>query len=116
MDFIVGGKAQGKLAYVMQHYRISREDVCDGAVCTPEEAEHAAVLWRYHEFIRRFPECRPVFRGDAVVLCDEVGCGIVPVDREERQWRENVGRAGCVLAAEAERVTRIVCGIPIRLK
>lgn len=115
-EFVVGGKAQGKLNYVMEKYGFKKEEVCDGAVCTPEELESAAVVDRYHEFIRRFPESRPVFRRDAVVICDEVGGGIVPSDPEERKWREAAGRAGYRAAAEADSVVRVVCGIPVRLK
>ena len=37
MEFIVGGKAQGKLDYVLKKYGLTEEQVCDGAVCTPEE-------------------------------------------------------------------------------
>ena len=95
MEFIVGGKAQGKLDYVLKKYGLTEEQVCDGAVCTPEELAAAPAVNHFHEFIRRFPESRPLFRRDAAVICDEVGCGVVPVNAEERFWRDAVGRAGC---------------------
>ena len=47
----------------------------------------------------------------AVVVANEVGAGVVPVGAEERAFREAVGRALCVIAQEAESVTRCVCGI-----
>ena len=77
MEFIVGGKAQGKLDYVLKKYGLTEEQVCDGAVCTPEELAAAPAVNHFHEFIRRFPESRPLFRRDAAVICDEVGCGVV---------------------------------------
>ncbi len=52
---------------------------------------------------------------DAVV-CDEVGCGVVPVDAFERLWREEVGRLCCDLSARAQTVVRVVCGLPQILK
>ena len=52
----------------------------------------------------------------AIVTCSEVGAGIVPLDREERAWRENVGRLSCELASQADAVVRMVCGIPVVLK
>ncbi len=116
MEFIVGGKAQGKLDYVLKKYGLTEEQVCDGAVCTPEELAAAPAVNHFHEFIRRFPESIPLFRRDAAVICDEVGCGVVPVNAEERFWRDAVGRAGCRAAAEADSVVRIVCGIAIPLK
>jgi adenosyl cobinamide kinase/adenosyl cobinamide phosphate guanylyltransferase len=51
-----------------------------------------------------------------IILCDEVGCGVVPVDREERIWRETVGRLCCRMASQAERVDRVFCGLAMRLK
>ena len=52
----------------------------------------------------------------AVVVCDEVGLGVVPLDPFERRWREETGRALCLLAAAAERVERVSCGLGQRLK
>ena len=53
---------------------------------------------------------------DAVIVANEIGCGVVPIDRRERAWREAVGRALCVLAQKSENVTRVVCGIGVRIK
>lgn len=52
----------------------------------------------------------------AVIVANEVGCGVVPVDAGERACREAVGRALCAVAREAEQVTRVVCGIGVRIK
>ena len=51
-----------------------------------------------------------------ILICDEVGAGVVPMKREERDWRETVGRLCCELAKEADRVERIICGIGVRVK
>ena len=47
---------------------------------------------------------------------DEIGCGIVPMEKSERVWRENAGRCGCIIAANSVKVIRIVCGIPDIIK
>ena len=52
----------------------------------------------------------------AVAVADEIGCGVVPVDRDERAWREAAGRALCVLAQRSEAVTRVICGVGVRIK
>ena len=57
-----------------------------------------------------------VENASAVLIMDEVGCGIVPLDAFERQYREVVGRVGCRLAQEASHVERIVCGLGQVLK
>jgi len=51
-----------------------------------------------------------------VIVADEIGCGVVPVDRNDRTWREATGRALCVLAQKSENVTRVVCGIGVCIK
>lgn len=53
---------------------------------------------------------------DAVVIADEIGCGVVPIDHSDRAWREAAGRALCVLAQKSESVTRVICGIGVRIK
>lgn len=50
------------------------------------------------------------------LICDEVGYGVVPAERFERQYREAVGRMLCFLAGRAEHVERIVGGLPIKIK
>ncbi len=51
-----------------------------------------------------------------VVLATEIGCGVVPVDKEERRCREAAGRLSCLLAEKADTVVRVCCGIPKVLK
>ena len=53
---------------------------------------------------------------DAVICSDEIGCGIHPLAQEERIWREETGRALCILAEGAGTVTRVICGIGQRIK
>ncbi|MBQ8507415.1 MAG: bifunctional adenosylcobinamide kinase/adenosylcobinamide-phosphate guanylyltransferase [Clostridia bacterium] len=64
------------------------------------------------EFARQFCAAHP----GAIVVSNEVGYGVVPVDPADRAWREAVGRAMCILAQQAEAVTRVVCGIGVRIK
>lgn len=53
---------------------------------------------------------------DAVIVANEVGAGVVPIEAEERAFREGVGRVLCRMAAESEAVVRVVCGIGVRIK
>ena len=55
-------------------------------------------------------------RGKAVIICNEVGSGVVPMEKKQRAAREETGRICTRLAAEAETVVRMVCGIPMVLK
>jgi adenosyl cobinamide kinase/adenosyl cobinamide phosphate guanylyltransferase len=51
-----------------------------------------------------------------VVICNEVGAGVIPVDRLEREGREAAGRLCNQLARQADRVVRLVAGIPVVIK
>ncbi len=53
---------------------------------------------------------------EVVFLCDELGNGIVPIDPDERKWREVVGHILMAIAEEANEVLRIFCGIPEVIK
>ena len=53
---------------------------------------------------------------NTILICDELGNGIVPLEKMERIWREQTGRLMIELAKQAERVEHILCGLGQRLK
>jgi len=67
-------------------------------------------------------ECRQVLdavqacRGTVIFVTNEVGLGVVPENAQARRYRDLVGRANQVLAARADTVTLLCCGIPLHLK
>ena len=52
----------------------------------------------------------------AIVIMDEIGCGIVPVQPEDRVYRDLAGYAGQLLAEKAEIVYRVTAGIGVKIK
>lgn len=122
MVLIVGGKAQGKLDYVKRVLGVTEEEIARDA----DAARTAKVFDGCSRWVRmclRMGE-DPDARMDElleenpglVLIFDEIGCGVVPVEKEERLWREKVGRMTCRLAQRAERVERVLCGLPMTLK
>ena len=109
MKLYIGGVCQGQ-------EELARAENPDGEVFVDfHETIRAAVLrdgQEPREFARRFCEEHP----KAVVVANEVGAGVVPMAKEDRMFREAVGRALCVIAQNAESVTRCVCGIGVRIK
>ncbi|MDO4323655.1 MAG: bifunctional adenosylcobinamide kinase/adenosylcobinamide-phosphate guanylyltransferase [Lachnospiraceae bacterium] len=53
---------------------------------------------------------------DIVIISNELGYGVVPMEKEDRLWREAVGRICTGLASRADEVIRVVCGMGQRLK
>ena len=51
-----------------------------------------------------------------ILIATEVGGGVVPMDVKQRADREAAGRLACLLAARAECVVQMFCGIPTVLK
>ncbi|MDO5292996.1 MAG: bifunctional adenosylcobinamide kinase/adenosylcobinamide-phosphate guanylyltransferase [bacterium] len=128
MRLYVGGTAQGKLDYVLEKQSLSFTEVkvADGADCIYEELKNANVINHFHLWIKReWEKEQDVYvlieqlltdNPKVDIICDEVGAGIVPMKREEREYRELVGRVSCRLAKEALSVERIICGIGVRIK
>ncbi len=88
-----------------------------------QENPDAEIIPDFHLLLKGFDSDPRIFAADfcrkhpdAVVVADEIGCGVVPIDRNDRTWREAAGRALCVLARESEQVVRVMCGIGVRIK
>ena len=107
MELVIGGAFQGKLTWALAHYGLTMDDVCDLAVSEPRES-----LSRREADMERY---LPLFE-NAVVVCREVSGGIVPMDGEERAWRERHGTFMQELARRADHVTRVFCGLTEGLK
>ncbi len=108
MILILGGFAQGKRQYAEEKYpgkmihgnlaEMFRQRMKENG---EPEKEIAALADRYP---------------DAVFISDEVGSGVVPMDRFEREYRERLGRCLCELAKRAETVERVFCGLGTKIK
>ena len=131
MILIIGGFAQGKLHYVKQRY-VHCEDgrevtVLDGTRALPAGTGAGQVIVNHlHRYIREQlrqgtdPEAMIENFGkehpDCILICDEIGNGIVPMEAEERTDSERTGRILEQLAAQADVVVRVVCGIGQKIK
>lgn len=118
MILLIGGKGQGKLAYALQKTGAAPQDVATA----PMDAGSKPILTGLETWLKGESDPMPALQAllkrnpEVVILCDEVGCGVVPMEKKERDWRERVGRTCCALAEQAERVERLFCGIPTVLK
>ena len=98
----------------------------DGGRCALDEIRTCRAVYGFHEFVKRWLEQGKNWEElaslmleenrDLILICDEIGCGLVPVDAFEREYRESTGRVMNALAVQAERVDRVVCGIGRRIK
>ena len=123
MTIYLGGLAHGQAALCEKEtglVPVPCDRDPDAALAAPAVADFhllvRAVLDRGGDaqaFARRLLAANP----DAVLTCDEIGGGIVPLDPGERRWREETGRALGILAAdERTRLVRVWYGLPEVLK
>jgi adenosylcobinamide kinase/adenosylcobinamide-phosphate guanylyltransferase len=61
-------------------------------------------------------EAAETCRGTAIFVTNEVGFGVVPENAQARCYRDLIGRANQTIAARADAVTLVCCGIPLHLK
>lgn len=108
MILVVGGRGAGKRRFVSQQLGYAPEAFSSDFV------NETPVLYGL-ESQDPLPALEDLLERE-VVVCQEVGCGVVPLDRTDRDRREAVGRLCCRLAAQAEAVYRVNCGIAMRLK
>lgn len=112
MMLVVGGQGSGKRDFV--HSLGFRDDEMSAS------PDGGPVLLDLHELLRDAPSVDDSLFASLlkkrVVVCAEVGCGIVPMSASDRAWRDRVGRTCARLAGEAEQVVRLCCGIPQYLK
>ena len=127
MKLVIGGYAQGKLNYVIRKYNVEENRIFDDEI--PEnivEEKGTVVINHLHNWIRKkmtYDGCpeEEVFEfvekyPDCVIISDEVGNGIVPIEAFEREYRERTGRILVELAKKAEEVERVICGIGQKIK
>ena len=119
MDLIIGGAYQGKLDYARVYFSINDEDIFACSIERDIDRSKRCIccLEKYVLYtIRQGLQIDLNFREDAVIIANDISCGIVPVDTENRRWREETGRLLTRLSQQCRTVTRLFCGIPQRLK
>jgi len=114
MILVVGGMASGKREYVMREYGYRSDQIADGIL------DDRPVVYSIQDCIKNDPancmDLLPQLLEKEIIICNEVGSGIIPISEDDRYWREATGRLCNALAQRANRVVRVICGIPLTIK
>lgn len=126
MKLVIGGAFQGKKAYVKQHLKIKEEDMADGKDASYEALFHCRCIYHFHEWIKKGIEEKWDFKNlaekllkrnpEVLIITNELGYGVVPVDAFDRTYRETTGRICTEIAAVCEQVIRVSCGLGMVIK
>lgn len=122
MVLVVGGAYQGKLEYVKKEFNLTNDDIVNGALINLDNMSNGKCLYNFHKLIERlnneninidnFMENHKF----SIIISNEIGCGVIPIDKKNRDLVELVGRNLCNLAKKANKVIKISCGLPIIIK
>ena len=99
----------GQEAFAVEKLKVSKDKIFTGFHKTVE-------IWLENKADIEEEITKLINADYEVITSDEVGLGIVPLDRKVREWREATGRALCRIAAEADEVYRVSCGIGMKIK
>ena len=125
MVFIIGGAYQGKLAYAQNKYALSDDQIF---TCSEEKDIEFGrrCVDRIQDFtlycVKSGTDAVEAFKArkddwkDSVLICEDIFCGVVPMGKEMRAWREMTGRLCAYLSGEADSVIRVFCGLEQKLK
>lgn len=113
MLLIVGGEGSGKRSFA-KTLGYSETEIADGVL------DARAAICHVERMVFADPEradglLEPLCAKE-VVICNEVGSGVIPADRAERLGREATGRLCVRLAQRAQCVVRMVSGLPTVIK
>lgn len=124
MEMIIGGAFQGKAAYAAKEHPdivFQRGD----SLSENELLKARGVLGFQNYICKEMKEGKDVLdlaekiiahNPEIVIVSEEIGYGVVPVDAFDRTYREAVGRICTKLASHSRKVTRVICGIGMVIK
>ena len=133
MELVIGGKNQGKLSYVLGMIKADtyKIDTHEAEIYSVSDAllQPNSIINNLQEYIKQelvngktsdeiMSELKEYININpkSIIICDEVGCGLVPMEKSEREYREAVGRICCEIAKNACKVHRVICGIGVIIK
>lgn len=127
MKLIIGGYAQGKLRVACQSVPEKKKIIWDGTLWESSvENGEQLIINHFHEWVKTClkdgthveNELQRLFQlyPACIIIGDEIGNGIVPIDAFERKYRETYGRILSNIAEQAEEVDRVLCGLSQKIK
>jgi adenosyl cobinamide kinase/adenosyl cobinamide phosphate guanylyltransferase len=112
MILVIGGHSSGKMNFVKENLNCNFENdnVINNVNAIAEEMFEAGMDYETAANLIYGKCC------DKIVLTDEIGNGIVPMDASKRDFREWMGRVQIILAKKSDDVYRVICGMGQKIK
>ncbi len=125
MILVFGGAYQGKTNFVQKKFGFTPEEIF---ICNEDVQidTNFPVINNLHAYIlgavqRNENPINYVIENlqklkDKIIICDDVSCGIVPLGKEVRLFRDNAGKILQIISREADEVYRVFCGLGEKIK
>ncbi len=124
MNLIIGGAYQGKRDFAKTAFSLKESDIY---TCTGSGIDFSfPCIDCIEEFtlacVREGKDPISIFQvhqgewADSTLICQDIFCGVVPMEADLRKWRNVTGQLCQYLSKNAQRVSRIFCGLEQRLR
>ena len=128
MHIVFGGAYNGKRQYVLAQLANERYEEYSGEI--PSEASKTVIISNFEQLVMTYRQMDELEVAKTIVaqitalsrqakvicICNDIGRGIVPIDKDERFIHDACGRVYQALFKEAESIVRIWYGIAERIK
>lgn len=118
---VVGGAFQGKTEFVKNKWKIDESEIYNSNIID-ESIKNYRVINNFNEIIKNYINnseyaMNLIMQSSIeIIIADEIGCGVVPVDKNKRILREQISRSICEAAKCCSEVYRVYCSIGQRIK
>ena len=128
-ELIIGGSYQGKTDWAKREFSLSDEDifVCESdsmpdfsKKCLAHYENYVAYCLKSNllprtDFFDDFPGQKT--KSPQIIICDDIFCGVVPIDAFQRKWREETGLALQKIAGRKNvKLWRVFCGRAVEIQ
>ena len=124
MVLIIGGAYQGKREFAKAAFSLEESQIysCHGGEidvsypCIDRLEEFTLACVRTGIDPIAYFQTHEALWQTSTLICQDIFCGVVPLEAELRQWRSVTGQLCQYLSKHAQRVSRVFCGLEQRLK
>lgn len=133
MILVFGGAFQGKYDFAKENFPLQCKNTFDlkeknalefcSFIASSNEPFAVNHFEMFVKYISSLGEEDPAFLNsylkqfsNSIIVCSDETQGVVPVDKQERAYRELLGRTLAYLGKEADEVYRVFCGLSQRIK
>ena len=128
MHIVFGGAYNGKRQHVLAQLANESYEEYSGEI--PNEASKTVIISNFEQLVMKYRQIDELEVAKTITaqiialskqvkvicICNDIGRGIVPIDKDERFIRDACGRVYQALFKEAESIVRIWYGIAERIK